>query len=112
MLFNAENNCRKLSELSDFFVLRLFCWPFCPFCFPKTSRKFFPIIGKIGPNFPTIGKKFSNHWKVFFKEKGDRPQIGPAPRAHRFSTQRTGRKEHKAGLHKKYFSVAPRRAFC
>ena len=33
------------------FVFHNFCFPFCPFCFPK---KF----------FPTIGKNFSNHWKT------------------------------------------------
>jgi hypothetical protein len=27
-------------------------------------EKSFPIIGKSGPIFPTIGKKFSNHWKT------------------------------------------------
>jgi hypothetical protein len=29
----------------------------------ENCRKNFPIVGKIGQNFPTIGKKFSNHWK-------------------------------------------------
>jgi hypothetical protein len=58
--------------------------------FQRLEKKF-PIIGKIGPFFPTIGKIFSNHWKNtenFFqslenggkyfwekREKGDRPRI-------------------------------------
>ena len=29
-------------------------------------EKKFPIIGKNGQNFPTIGKKFSNHWKTLW----------------------------------------------
>ena len=29
----------------------------------ENGRKNFPIIGKMGRIFPTIGKKFSNHWK-------------------------------------------------
>ena len=82
MLFNVENNCRKLSELSDFFVLRLFCWPFCPFCFPKTSRKFFPIIGKPPKNFSNHWKnrtEFSNHWKKIFQSLENSPfPDGPA----------------------------------
>jgi hypothetical protein len=27
-------------------------------------EKKFPIIGKTGADFPTIGKKFSNRWKI------------------------------------------------
>ena len=34
-------NCRKLSELSDGFVRRLFCWPFCSFGFQKKPENFF-----------------------------------------------------------------------
>jgi hypothetical protein len=30
----------------------------------ENARKIFPIIGKTAPNFPTIGKIFSNHWKT------------------------------------------------
>ena len=30
----------------------------------ENCRKIFPIIGKIGSFFPTIGKYFSNHWKT------------------------------------------------
>ncbi|MBR4189775.1 MAG: glycogen/starch/alpha-glucan phosphorylase [Kiritimatiellae bacterium] len=30
----------------------------------ENCRKIFPIIGKTGPDFPTIGKKLSNHWKT------------------------------------------------
>jgi hypothetical protein len=30
----------------------------------ENGRKFFPIIGKIRPVFPTNGKLFSNHWKI------------------------------------------------
>jgi hypothetical protein len=30
----------------------------------ENARKIFPIIGKIGPILPTIGKIFSNHWKT------------------------------------------------
>jgi hypothetical protein len=30
----------------------------------ENARKIFSIIGKIGKNFPTIGKIFSNHWKT------------------------------------------------
>ncbi|MBR3581911.1 MAG: hypothetical protein IKO01_00535 [Kiritimatiellae bacterium] len=30
----------------------------------ENIRKFFPIIGKTGPIFPTIGNFFSNHWKT------------------------------------------------
>jgi hypothetical protein len=30
----------------------------------ENCRKIFPIIGKIGPFFPTIGNFFSNHWKT------------------------------------------------
>jgi hypothetical protein len=35
---------------------------------------FFPIIGKTGRSFPTIGKKFSNHWKIFPAPAGRAPQ--------------------------------------
>ena len=30
----------------------------------EKCRKIFPIVGKNGRNFPTIGKFFSNHWKT------------------------------------------------
>jgi hypothetical protein len=30
----------------------------------ENGRKNIPIIGKNGRNFPTIGKFFSNHWKI------------------------------------------------
>ena len=43
----------------------------------ENRRKIFPIIGKIGPNFPTIGKKFSNHWKTPLSPTGRR--IGQNP---------------------------------
>jgi hypothetical protein len=61
---------QQLSELSDGFVLRLFCCPFCSFCFPKAARKFFPIIGKLPKNFSNRWRKraeFSNHWKIIFQ---------------------------------------------
>ena len=29
----------------------------------ENRRKIFPIVGKTGRNFPTIGNFFSNHWK-------------------------------------------------
>ena len=70
-LKSAKN--RKLPELSDFFVLRLFCWPFCPFVSRKrpeifsnhwkTAEKFFQSLEKMAKifqplekNFPIIGK--------------------------------------------------------
>ncbi len=43
-------------------------------------EKKFPIIGKIGPDFPTIGKKVSNHWKKaenFFQSLENRRIIFP-----------------------------------
>ena len=38
----------------------------------ENGRKFFPIIGKSGLIFPTIGKKFSNHWKTLPLPAGQR----------------------------------------
>ncbi len=43
-------------------------------------EKNFPIIGKTGANFPTIGKIFSNHWKKpenFFQSLENRRKIFP-----------------------------------
>jgi hypothetical protein len=45
----------------------------------------FPIIGKITRNFPTIGKKFSNHWKTPASPSGGRWFPGTAPGARRTS---------------------------
>ena len=44
----------------------------------ENGRKIFPIIGKSGPIFPTIGKKFSNHWKTFPLPTGQRIVRPPA----------------------------------
>ena len=38
----------------------------------ENCRKFFPIIGKTGTIFPTIGKKFSNRWKTRALPRSDR----------------------------------------
>ena len=46
----------------------------------ENARKFFPIIGKNGAIFPTIGKIFSNHWKNaenFFQSLENRRKIFP-----------------------------------
>jgi hypothetical protein len=46
----------------------------------ENARKIFPIIGKNGVIFPTIGKIFSNHWKnakTFFQSLENRRKIFP-----------------------------------
>ncbi|MBR6020794.1 MAG: hypothetical protein IK066_00075, partial [Kiritimatiellae bacterium] len=57
-------NCHN--GLTIFVPLNL-CFPFCLFCFPKNFfqslenlRKIFPIVGKTGQNFPTIGNIFGS----------------------------------------------------
>ena len=62
----------------------------------ENARKFFPIIGKTGPvfqpletffpiigklrrSFPTIGKKFSNHWKIRPFPPGHKIVQNPSP---------------------------------
>ena len=57
----------------------------------EKRRKFFPIIGKIAPNFPTIGKKFSNHWKIFWRPGGPRRRGAWDRRRRRFRRGRTRR---------------------
>ena len=47
--------------------------------FQRLEKKF-PIIGKIGADFPTIGKFFSNHWKNtenFFQSLENRRKFFP-----------------------------------
>ncbi len=47
--------------------------------FQRLEKKF-PIIGKIGADFPTIGKKFPNHWKKaenFFQSLENRGKFIP-----------------------------------
>ena len=40
----------------------------------ENCRKIFPIIGKIGQNFPTIGNFFSNHWKTIPSDVATAPR--------------------------------------
>ena len=72
-------NCRNcLTSL----VLPLFCFPRCPFRFPESSRKFFPIIGKPPKNFSNRWKKsakFSNHWKKLFQSLENPPLPAELP---------------------------------
>jgi hypothetical protein len=68
MLFNAENNCRKLSELSDFFVLRLFVGLFVLFVSRKRPEKFFQSLEKSGEIFQPLEKSFPIIGKLPFSD--------------------------------------------
>ena len=62
-------NCHNCLTILVFLFI---CFPFCPFCFPETSRKLFPIIGKVGQNFPTIGNFFPIIGKSAFSPRASR----------------------------------------
>ena len=51
----------------------------------ENCRKIFPIIGKIGPVFPTIGNFFSNRWKTGLRPMGQRIVRGGKGRRYRLA---------------------------
>ena len=71
----------RRTSLSDI-CIPLLLSPFCHFCFQRSSRKSFPIIGKptrILSNHWKIRANFSNHWKNIFQSLENSPSPGELP---------------------------------